>query len=174
VGKALPETVATNSPQPQEQPRASLSDSSPNAKQTNVPLATGQTVNVERTHATTVRTEAKRRTTPLAARREGTAERQPKLFKDEALLPGEESYLDAISKLDKVIRERNDAISTTLRAEYERNLTDVDRAIASTRKAALKYRDNPEMTDFVFAAYRGKVVLLSEVARQTQSTSSEF
>jgi hypothetical protein len=30
------------------------------------------------------------------------------------------------------------------------------------------------MTDFVFAAYRGKVVLLSEVAKQSQSMVSEF
>jgi hypothetical protein len=175
AGKAFLDTVAANSPQPREQPHSTHSSSSPEAKLTSAPLATGETLKVERPLTATVRTEAKRRTTPrLAARRESTAERQPKLFEAEALLPGEESYLDAISKLDKVIRERHDVISATLRAEYERNLTDVDRAIASTRKAALKHRDNPEMTDFVFAAYRGKVVLLSEVVKQAQSATSDF
>jgi anti-sigma factor RsiW len=178
AGKALPgasaTTSATNSPQPQEQQRAALPDSSPDPKRAETPLETGRTGTVEKTLAATVRPEARRRTIQLVARSGGTAEHQPKLFKDESLLPGEETYLDAISKLDRVIRERDGTISSTLRAEYERNLTDVDRAIASTRKAALKHRNDPEMTDFMFAAYRGKVVLLSEVAKQTQSTASEF
>jgi hypothetical protein len=174
VGKALPVAGATNSPQPREQQQSALPDSSPDTKQAEPPLETGRTGTVERTLVATVRQDDRRHTIPLAARRGGTAERQPKLFKDEPLLPGEETYLDAISKLDKVIREREGVISPTLRAEYERNLTDVDRAIANTRKAVLKHRDDPEMTDFVFAAYRGKVVLLSEVAKQSQSASSEF
>ncbi|MET0625046.1 MAG: zf-HC2 domain-containing protein [Pyrinomonadaceae bacterium] len=89
-------------------------------------------------------------------------------------LPGEESYLDAISALDTVISKNRGAMSRTLRAEYERNLSDVDRAIASTRAAALRHRDNPDMKDFVFAAYRGKVALLSEVAKQTQFPSAGF
>jgi anti-sigma factor RsiW len=173
AGKALPDVIATNSPRPQEQQRAALPDSSPDTKQAEPPLETGRTGTVERTLAATVRSQARRRTTQLVAQR-GTVERQPKLFKDEALLPGEETYLDAISALDKVIKERHGVISSTLRAEYERNLTDVDRAIASTRKAALRHPDDPEMTDFMLAAYRGKVVLLSAVAKQSQSTASEF
>lgn len=172
-GKTLPVVVATNSPQRPEQ-RAALSDSSPETKQMQPPVETSRPGKVEKTLAATVRPEDRRRTAPLPLRSGSAAQRQANLLKDETLLPGEETYLDAISKLDKVIRERNGAISSTLRAEYERNLADVDRAIASTRKAALKYRDNPEMTDFVLAAYRGKLVLLSEAAKQSQPTASGF
>jgi hypothetical protein len=89
-------------------------------------------------------------------------------------LSDEESYLDAISALDAVISKNRGAMSPTLRAEYERSLSDVDRAIASTRAAALRHRDNPDMKDFVFAAYRGKVALLSEVAKQAQFPPQGF
>lgn len=89
-------------------------------------------------------------------------------------LPEEESYLDAISALDVVISKNRGSISPALRAEYERSLSDVDRAIASTRAAALRHRDNPDMKDFVFAAYRGKVALLSEVAKQAQFPPQGF
>lgn len=170
-GATLPESIATNSPQQTEQ-RATLSNSSPDAKQTEPPLATGRAGRVERPTAA-LRPAARRRTAPLPARSEVASASREKSFKDEAL-PGEETYLDAISKLDKVIKQSDGGMSPTLRAEYERNLTDVDRAIASTRKAALRHRNDPEMKNFVFAAYRGKVVLLSEVAKQTQSTASEF
>lgn len=89
-------------------------------------------------------------------------------------LQGEESYLDAISALDAFISKNSGAMSPTLRVEYERSLSDVDRAIASTRAAALRHRGNPDMKDFVFAAYRGKVALLSEVAKQAQSPPQGF
>lgn len=113
------------------------------------------------------------RTAAALAHGGAKAERQIRSAAGEHLSE-EESYLDAISALDAVISKNRGAMSPTLRAEYERSLSDVDRAIASTRAAALRHRDNPDMKDFVFAAYRGKVALLSEVAKQAQFPPQGF
>ena len=117
--------------------------------------------------------EPARRMTPTRARREARLRRPAKSSANE-LLPGEESYLKAISALDAVISRNRSGMSLTLRAEYERHLSDVDRAIAGTRVAALRHRDNPDMQEFVFTAYRGKVALLSEIAKKTQGDSEKF
>lgn len=169
---ALPVAGAKVS-QPETDRQASPSDPSPDVKSATPLLETDETREVERATNAASPSVARRRTASPPTRRTGATERAARPYEAE-VVPGEETYLDAISKLDKVIRQREGIISATLRAEYERNLTDVDRAIADTRKAALKHRNNPQMTDFVFAAYRGKVVLLSEMAKQAQSPATEF
>ena len=117
--------------------------------------------------------EARGRTTPPRARKELRAERRARVSEAE-LLPGEESYLQAISALDALIRKNRAGMSPTLRAVYERHLPDVDRAIAGTRAAALHQRDDPGTKDFLFAAYRGKLALLSEIAKKSQEESAGF
>jgi hypothetical protein len=52
----------------------------------------------------------------------------------------------------------------SLQVEYERNLAVVDRAIAATRSAAKKNPNDPDTTDFMFAAYQSKVDLLNTIA----------
>lgn len=153
--------------------QTTLSGSIPDEKPAVQSLETGEARHIDRAIIAAVPSGKRRRIVPPAVRRTGAPERPLKQYKAE-VVPGEETYLEAISKLDKVISQRDGIISSTLRAEYERNLTDVNRAIADTRKAALKHRNNPQMTDFVFAAYRGKVMLLSEMAKQSQVTASEF
>ena len=79
------------------------------------------------------------------------------------LLPGERSYLQAISRLDSTIKS-NRGMRPALQAEYERNLAVVDRAIAATRSAVKSNPNDPDAADFMFAAYQSKVDLLNTIA----------
>jgi len=80
------------------------------------------------------------------------------------LIPGERSYLQTIAKLDTAIKSGNKAMRPTLQVEYEKNLAVVDRAIAATRNAAKSNPNDPDATDFMFAAYQSKVDLLNTIA----------
>lgn len=81
------------------------------------------------------------------------------------LLPGERSYLKTIAALDSTIKSNsNKPMRPELRAEYERNLAVVDRALAATRSAAKKNPDDPDAAEFMFNAYQSKVDLLNTVA----------
>jgi len=80
------------------------------------------------------------------------------------LLPGERSYLQTIARLDSTIKANQQAMRPSLQVEYERNLAVVDRAIAATRSAAKKNPNDPDTTDFMFAAYQSKVDLLNTIA----------
>lgn len=81
------------------------------------------------------------------------------------LLPGERSYLKTIAALDSAIKSNsNKPMRPQLRAEYERNLAVVDRALAATRSAAKKNPDDPDAAEFMFNAYQSKVDLLNTVA----------
>jgi hypothetical protein len=80
------------------------------------------------------------------------------------LLPGERAYLQTIAKLDSTIKANQKAMRPSLQVEYERNLAVVDRAIAATRSAAKKNPNDPDTTDFMFAAYQSKVDLLNTIA----------
>ena len=80
------------------------------------------------------------------------------------LLPGERAYLQTIAKLDTTIKANKKQMRPSLQVEYERNLAVVDRAIAATRSAAKKNPNDPDTTDFMFAAYQSKVDLLNTIA----------
>lgn len=81
------------------------------------------------------------------------------------LLPGERSYLKTIAALDSTIKAKsNRPMRPSLRAEYERNLAVVDRALAATRNAAKKNPNDPDAAEFMFSAYQSKVDLLNSVA----------
>ena len=80
------------------------------------------------------------------------------------LLPGERAYLQAIARLDSSIKANQKAMRPSLQVEYERNLAVVDRVIAATRSAAKKNPNDPDTTDFMFAAYQSKVDLLNTIA----------
>ena len=80
------------------------------------------------------------------------------------LLPGERSYLQTIARLDTAIKSNEKEMRPSLRAEYERNLAVVDRAIAATRTAAKSNPNDPDAADFMFAAYQSKVDLLNTIA----------
>jgi hypothetical protein len=81
------------------------------------------------------------------------------------LLPGERSYLKTIAALDSTIKgNSNKPMRPALRAEYERNLAVVNRALAATRNAAKKNPNDPDAAEFMFNAYQSKVDLLNTVA----------
>lgn len=80
------------------------------------------------------------------------------------LFPGERSYLQTIARLDSTINSNKKQMRPSLRAEYERNLAVVDRAIAATRSAAKSNPNDPDTADFMFAAYQSKVDLLNTIA----------
>lgn len=81
------------------------------------------------------------------------------------LLPGERSYLKTIADLDSTIKANsNKPMRPALRAEYERNLAVVNRALAATRNAAKKNPNDPDAAEFMFNAYQSKVDLLNTVA----------
>ncbi len=81
------------------------------------------------------------------------------------LIPGERSYLKTIAALDSTIKASNERpMRPALRAEYERNLAVVNRALAATRNAAKKNPDDPDAKEFLFDAYQSKVDLLNTVA----------
>ncbi len=80
------------------------------------------------------------------------------------LLPGERTYLKTIAALDSTIKSGSRPMRPALQAEYERNLAFVDRALAAARTEAKNNPNDPDATEFVFAAYQSKVDLLNTVA----------
>lgn len=81
------------------------------------------------------------------------------------LMPGERSYLKTIAALDSTIKSNNDRpMRSALRADYERNLAVVNRALAATRNAAKNNPNDPDAKEFMFDAYQSKVDLLNTVA----------
>lgn len=91
----------------------------------------------------------------------------------ETALPGEKSYLQAIASLEKAITSQDDLnMRPTLRAEYERNLAVVDKAINETKK---QVRQNPKdagAAQLLLASYQSKIDLLNAVSNQNQLYAS--
>lgn len=91
---------------------------------------------------------------------------------DAALLPVEKSYVTAIASLKSSIDGAGaQSLTPTLRAEYERNLAVVDRAIAASRASARRTPADRDAQDFLRSAYQDKLDLLHAVADQTQLAS---
>jgi anti-sigma factor RsiW len=89
-----------------------------------------------------------------------------------ALLPVEKSYASAIASLKSSIdQQKAQSMTPTLRAEYERNLAVVDRAIGASRAAARRDPADKDAQEFLRAAYQDKLELLRTVADQTQIAS---
>jgi hypothetical protein len=84
----------------------------------------------------------------------------------EDLLPGEEKYLETIAKLTEEVKSIEADMPPVLSAEYKRSLSAVNQAILETRKSAQRHPQNPDVMDFVYSAYQGKIALLSDVAKQ--------
>jgi hypothetical protein len=89
-----------------------------------------------------------------------------------ALLPVEKPYAVAAASLKSSIDQQGTRVMTpTLRAEYERNLAVVDRAIAASRVAARRDPSDRDAQEFLRSAYQDKLELLRAVADQTQLAS---
>ncbi len=84
-------------------------------------------------------------------------------------VPGEEKYLRTIASLAKAIEvSGEDVLRPQIRADYERNLAVIDKAIDETRKAVARNPKDADASAFLFSAYRTKIELLSTVADQAQ------
>jgi hypothetical protein len=108
-------------------------------------------------------------TKPKRVRRGSSAGAAPAAAESERLLPGEKNYQEAIASLTKAVELGGDRVMTPkTRFEYERNIALLDRAIAETRRAALRDPKDTNSVSFLMAAYQSKVDLLTTVADQTQ------
>ncbi len=101
---------------------------------------------------------------PSQAAQETAKVRVPPKTAPVKLIPGERSYLQTIARLDTTIKSEKQPMRPSLRAEYERNLAVVDRAIQATRSAAKSNPNDPDAADFMFKAYQSKVDLLNTIA----------
>ncbi|HKP71754.1 MAG TPA: hypothetical protein VJT82_02385, partial [Pyrinomonadaceae bacterium] len=101
------------------------------------------------------------------------AENAPAATANEAALPDEKTYLTSIASLTSVIESQGaQAMTPTLRAEYERNLAVVNQAIVASRVAARRNPQDDDAKEFLRSAYQNKVELLSAVADQAQIASA--
>ncbi|MDQ3252952.1 MAG: zf-HC2 domain-containing protein [Acidobacteriota bacterium] len=88
---------------------------------------------------------------------------------DVALLPGEGEYLKTINSLSKAVERGGDeSLRPALRADYERNVAVVDKAISETRRAVRRNPKDRDAAEFLFAAYQNKIDLMNAVADQPQ------
>ncbi len=101
-----------------------------------------------------------------------TGLKQTKLKND--LLPGEQKYLKTIARLTEEVKLVETQMPLALSVEYKRNLSTVDSAIIETRRAAQLHPKNSDVANFVVAAYRSKITLLSEMAKQSKSSTPGF
>jgi hypothetical protein len=108
----------------------------------------------------------------LPLRNPETALKQTKLKND--LLPGEQKYLETIARLTVKVKSVETQMPPALSVEYKRNLSTVDQAIIETRRAAQLNPKNSDLTNFVASAYRSKITLLSEIAKQSKSSTPRF
>jgi anti-sigma factor RsiW len=75
----------------------------------------------------------------------------------------EQEYLEAIRLLTVIVEKRRPSIDPTLVRELEANLKAIDESIAATRKAYLAHPSDPELAQYMLAAYSKKVELLLEL-----------
>lgn len=116
---------------------------------------TMQAAQFNRPHASKLRVKAAPVTTPPA----------PKVQP----LPGEKDYEQAIASLSTAISHGGDAVlKPQVRAQYERNLAVLDKAIEETRRVARRNPKDKDAVDFLMSAYQSKVELLTTVADQAQ------
>jgi hypothetical protein len=84
-------------------------------------------------------------------------------------LPGEKDYEQAIASLSKAISAGGDAVlKPQARAEYERTIAVLDKAIEETRRVARRNPKDKDAVDFLMSSYQSKVELLTTVADQAQ------
>ncbi len=84
-------------------------------------------------------------------------------------LPGEKDYEQAIASLSRAISAGGDAVlKPQARADYERTIAVLDKAIEETRRVARRNPKDRDAVDFLMSSYQSKVELLTTVADQAQ------
>lgn len=88
---------------------------------------------------------------------------------EEQPLPGEKDYEGAIASLSKAISLGGDVVlKPQVRAEYERSLAVLDKAIEDSQRFARRNPKDKDAVAYLMSAYQSKVELLTTVADQAQ------
>jgi hypothetical protein len=81
-----------------------------------------------------------------------------------AVRRAEQEYLQAIQLLGEIVDRRKPSLDPRMVREMERNLRAIDAGIEATRKAYYERPSDPELAQYMLAAYSKKVELLQELA----------
>ncbi len=81
-----------------------------------------------------------------------------------AVRRAEQEYLQAIQLLNEIVDRRKPSLDPRLVREIEINLKSIDASIAATRRAYYERPSDPELAQYMLAAYSKKVELLQELA----------
>ncbi len=81
-----------------------------------------------------------------------------------AVRRAEQEYIQAIQLLNEIVDRRKPSLDPRLVREMELNLKSIDQSIAATRRAYYERPSDPELAQYMLAAYSKKVELLQELA----------
>jgi len=81
-----------------------------------------------------------------------------------AVRRAEQEYLQAIQLLGEIVDRRKPSLDPRMVQEMERNLKAIDASIEATRRAYYERPTDPELAQYMLAAYSKKVELLQELA----------
>ena len=81
-----------------------------------------------------------------------------------AIRRAEQEYIQAIELLNDIVNRRKPSLDPRLVREIELNLKSIDQSIAATRRAYYERPSEPELAQYMLAAYSKKVELLQELA----------
>lgn len=110
-----------------------------------------------------------RRTPPASAEPAPPAREEGAAAVQQQYLPGEANYLRTVASLEKMIEVGGDrALRPNMRADYERSLAVVDKAIEQTRRAALRNPKDQDAAAYLFSSYQTKIDLMRSLADQAQ------
>ncbi len=76
----------------------------------------------------------------------------------------EQEYILAIKLLNEIVNRRKPTLDPRLVLEIETNLKAIDASIAATRRAYYERPSDPDLAQYMLAAYSKKVELLQELA----------
>lgn len=86
---------------------------------------------------------------------------------------GEESYLSAISSLQRTVREQKEmTMRASERVAFERDLAIVDDSISKMRKEVRRNPKNDSARQVLFTSYQNKIDLLNSVAQKEELVAS--
>lgn len=88
-------------------------------------------------------------------------------------VPGEESYLNTISRLEKTVNSNKDEVlKSSERFSYEKDMAIVNDAIKKMQKEVKKNPKNDGAKQILFASYQNKIDLLNSVTERSELMAS--
>jgi hypothetical protein len=88
-------------------------------------------------------------------------------------LPGEESYLSTIARLEKTVDGKKDAVlKSSERYSYEKDMAIVDESIRRMKQEVRRNPKNEGAKQVLFASYQNKIDLLNSVTEKSELMAS--